>query len=100
MTPIDLKTYKNDYGHDRIDCPFCSTPCRAKKGYGANGVPSLTALFTHITAEARKEAFALAIANGGDTVAPTHLNYFKEHTKEGVVVKVGKREFDDNIRIV
>ena len=84
-----LKTRKNKYGFDVVDCPFCGAEEYARNDFRG--------LKSHITTMAKREALAVAL-DGLDT--SPHLVYYKAHTVNHKVVVTPSRRFDDDLQIV
>lgn len=96
---MELKLYKNKYGWGRVDCHICKAEVRAQES--ANPKKQLAGIYNHILLESKKEIWQKSLAGDSTTepVATPHFDYYKAHTKEGVVVKATKREFDDDIEV-
>lgn len=89
---INLKPYKNTYGHPRVDCPFC--------GYDAKfRGPGFNDLKRHITNQAKNEALELIVAGKGEIAKYKHLEYYKKHTSNTVTITIPMRKFDDSFKI-
>lgn len=93
---MQLKKYKNKYGYERVDCPFCGYDAKVAKVTSVSPDP-LRDLKRHITNQAKNEALLFCI----DVKAEIgkHLAYYKAHTSEKKVVITNKRHFDDDLKI-
>jgi len=89
-----VQKIKNNYGHEVVDCPFCSSSAYVPNGPHPDPLRNLK---RHITCQAKSEAFAHFF----DSALPTpHLTYLKEHTKEQATTpKITKREFDNDLTL-
>lgn len=86
---MELQTYKSNYGHSNVDCPFCSKPLYAEKG-------DVKRLQWHISVKAKQEAFAKAVDG---LVETPHLDYYIAHTDKKTVAIAVKRQYDSDLKI-
>lgn len=93
---MKLRVYKNKYGYERVDCPFCGYDARYHKSTH-HQPDSLRGLKTHITNAAKNEALAYSIDK---EATRTHLDYYINHTTDKKVVQtLKKRHFDSDLEI-
>ncbi len=92
---MEIKAYKNQYGYDTVNCPFCPQFAYLRKVVRTNP-DALADLKRHITNQAKTEAFSVALGLGGPT---PHFNYYKEHTTDKRVVTPQKRVFDNDLTL-
>ena len=82
---MELASHKNAYGHEVIDCPFCTDWV-----YKRDNPEPARDLYRHITGEAKKEALAIEL---GESMERKHLDFYKEHTQSTPPKVVPKRTF-------
>lgn len=93
---MKLEIHKNKYGYEYVNCPHCAKEVYVRVS-SKTSPDALRNLKRHMTNSAKEEALAKAI---GSTEPTPHLDYYKEHTSEKkAVVKVEKREYDDDLSI-
>jgi hypothetical protein len=96
---MQIKSYKNSYQHDVVDCPYCSYFAYVRDVTKASPDP-LRDLKRHITNQAKNEAFNKLLL--GESVATPHFDYYRDHTKPQKVVltKIEKRTYDEDLTLV
>jgi hypothetical protein len=97
---MQLNCYKNAYGHDVVDCPFCKEWAYV---HGKFADP-LRGLKQHITLAAKNEVFEKSLVMetndvSGPDFETKHLDYYKLHVSEKSIVKKVKREYDNDLKI-
>jgi uncharacterized protein YihD (DUF1040 family) len=96
---MKLESYKNNYSHKVVDCPFCKKVIYVRDSTKITPDP-LRDLKRHITNQAKNEAFNTFLAEVKDNHLFPHLRYYKEHTIEkAVVVPSSKREYDNDLKL-
>ena len=91
---MELKQYKNERGHEIVDCPFCKYHTYIKE-ITSQSPDSLRGLKQHIKSSAKLEALGLHFdAN----TTREHLDYYKNHTSDKIAV-TEKRYFDDDMKL-
>lgn len=94
---MELKSYKNIYGYDVVECPFCKQVQYVRDVTKSNP-DSLRDLKRHITNSAKNEAFVIMVT--GDSESNLHLEYYKDHTSAVKVIKpINKRQYDNDISV-
>lgn len=82
---MEVKIYKNDYGHDSIDCPFCGERCYARPATKVSP-DRLRDLKRHILNRAKAEALDWILNDPSKQVTNremgSHLKYVKDHLRE------------------
>ncbi len=93
---MKIKSRKNEYNYDVVDCPFCDNWVYLRVATKISPDP-LRDLKRHITNHAKNEAFAVAL---GESVFTTHLDYYKSHTKlQPIKPILMKRGYDKDLSI-
>ncbi len=89
---MKIKLFKNKYGYERAQCPFCEV-----SAYTKNKIHPfrLKYLQRHIINQAKDEALQFCL-NG--TKNTPHLDFTKQHTKVGALkIITSKYQFDDSL---
>ncbi len=90
---MKIETNKNEYGHMVAHCPFCK-----KWVYLRDKPDPIRDLKRHITHEAKKEGYAIAMETKIDFTP--HLDYYKAHTRPiPPKILIEKREYDNDLQI-
>lgn len=92
---MKIDIYKNEYGYDSIDCPFCNKRQYAREATKVSP-DRLRDLKRHIKNQAKNEALELYCNEKTDKYP--HLNYLKEHTTAKIVFS-DSRVFDNDLQI-
>lgn len=91
---MKITPFKNEYGNEIINCPFCSYWCYTRKSTKISPNP-LRDLLRHIHNESKKEALEIILNNN---IYFPHLDYFREHTTIAPEMKKYiKRNFDNDL---
>lgn len=95
---MKIKSYKNQYNFEVVDCPFCGYFSYVREVTKASPDP-LRDLKRHITNQAKNEAFLFHF-NGPEGTPIPHLDYYKSHTtNERIILKSPKRYFDNDMEL-
>lgn len=93
---MEIKAFKNQYNHQKIQCPFCEVFCTYRPVTKASPDP-FRDLKRHITNEAKKEALEFYLSK--DAVIVEHVEYYKNHTVNQKIVPTVKRNYDDDMQL-
>ena len=92
---MKIEIYKNDYGYDSVDCPFCKKRLYAREATKVSP-DRLRDLKRHIKQQSKNEALTFILDGSKDTDLIPHLNYLKAHTKAKIVLS-DSRVFDSDL---
>ncbi len=94
---MEIKSRKNSYGHERLDCPYCSKEVYVRR----SSENPAREMLQHMTREAKNEALEILVEDLEPAKA-NHLGFYKTHTtKKEVKVAANQREYSiDSIRII
>jgi len=91
---MKIEIYKNDYGYDSVNCPFCNKRQYVRPATKVSP-DRLRDLKRHIKNQAKNEALEFVCENKKDT---PHLNYLKERTKPRIIIS-DSRVFDEDLQL-